>query len=187
MKKQTATPKEITELVEKKLISNLVIDGEKKITVTVDTNQVRVTLLQKKQKMQFRVVGREIIETKTTQVKYPLMKVTEEELRKYRENGTPSFVLKTPNGLFYTEVPKDFSLVSAKANLNHKCATCHRLSAAKDENGGCPKVRERAKHIEKFARIMSGVETFNLDETNLLVNECWYYEKIDESARKKNK
>lgn len=184
MRKKATTPmeQETNEIVTKSIIAEISIDGIEKISVTTLKRKEKVT--KRNGKQGFRVLNRETLEVKTEKNDYLLKEVSKEELKEYRKNGTPSFVLKTLAGSFYTEVPEDFSLVSVRTNFNHKCATCQRLSAASDENGGCSKVRAKSRGIEKFGQIISGIETFNVCETNFLVNECWYYKKINERDRK---
>ena len=109
------------------------------------------------------------------------IKVTPEELQKYRDNGTPSFVLKNNDELFYTSVPEDLNFSVHNIVGAHKCAIpwkeCRRLSAATDEEGGCAKVRAYASYIERYPWITFGFETFNTINDSLVVGNCLHYEK----------
>lgn len=109
-----------------------------------------------------------------------LKEVTVEELQKCRKKEIPSFVLKTDGKLYWGEIPYNLSFVSSTFLGKHMCASpgnhCHRLSAAKDEDGGCEKVRKKSTHIERYEWIRKGFETFNTSHDAFLVLECTHFE-----------
>jgi len=63
----------------------------------------------------------------------------------------------------------------------HKCNSvgnvCHKLSASKDEFGGCQKVRDTHKFLENYPWITKGYETFNTMHNSFVVADCLHYEK----------
>ena len=74
---------------------------------------------------------------------FHLNQVTPEELLEFRKNNVPSLVLKVDDKLYHSEIPRNMSFTSERIGP-HMCAipghTCHRLSAATVEEGGCAKV-----------------------------------------------
>lgn len=119
----------------------------------------------------------EVIET----VSFDLVEITPDELAKRRKSGISSFVLKTNGTLYYTQVPKDINFVGFTLLGSHLCSLvgseCRRLSAASDNNGGCEKVRDLYKCIEKYPWITKGYETFNTELDVFAVIRCSHYEK----------
>ena len=111
---------------------------------------------------------------------FNLVEVTPEELAVFRKSGIQSFVLKSNGNLYWTEIP-NISFLSAKILGNHMCAVpskeCNRLSPAKDEDGGCAKVRNFSRNIENYDFITDGFETFNVSPEVFHVARCLYYEK----------
>lgn len=92
--------------------------------------------------------------------RYPLTEVSPEELKAYRKQGVSSFVLKKNGKLYHTEIPEGINFVGSKILGYHACANCNRLSAARDEDGGCEKVRKLSRRIERYKFIIEGYETF---------------------------
>ena len=120
-----------------------------------------------------------------------LVEVTTAEISKYRKKKIPSFILKKDGKVFYTKIPADLSLYSAKIFENHKCSKanheCRRLSAAIDELGGCAKVRNQAKYIEKYPWIINGYETFGTATDAFFGATCLHYTPCDKKISEKTK
>ena len=120
---------------------------------------------------------KESVETK----KFTLKEVTKKELIQYRKRGVSSFVMKLEGTLYHTEIPDDLNLMTANILGKHLCAMqnaeCARLSAAKDEDGGCKKVRDKSIGIERYPWILTGFETFNTKRDVFVVAKCLHYEK----------
>lgn len=120
-----------------------------------------------------RPVGeKKLVSSNFEETRFPLKKISAEELAEYRMAEIPSFVLKTEDGLFHTEVPKEVNLVSSKLLGEHKCGNCHRLSDA-----GCLKVRERSTGIERYPWIPLGYETFATGHDCFVVAKCLWWQK----------
>ncbi len=120
----------------------------------------------------YRLVDKKLVTTNREETQFPLKKVSAKKLAEYRMAEIPSFVLKTEDGLFHTEVPKDVNLVSSKLLGEHKCGNCHRLSDA-----GCLKVRERSTGIERYPWIPLGYETFATAHDCFVVAKCLRWQK----------
>lgn len=124
-----------------------------------------------------KMAKKERVETK----KFRLKKVTQKELIQYRKAGVPSFVMKLEGTLYHTEIPDDLNLMTANILGKHLCAMqnaeCGRLSAARDEDGGCKKVRDKSIGIERYPWILTGFETFNTRRDVFVVAKCLHYEK----------
>lgn len=116
----------------------------------------------------YRTINKELLDSSN----FTLSKVTQEELDNYRANNIPSFVLKENGLLYYTTIPETLSFISLKLLGNHSCSTCHRQTAACDKEGGCAKVREGCRGIEKYPWIIRGYETFNVMHDCFVVVEC---------------
>lgn len=127
-----------------------------------------------------KLISRKIIGEKIEPLEFELTEVTEKELEYYRLNEIPSFVLKIDGKLLYTSIPDDINFLMSDMLGNHKCAhknkTCKRLSAASDENGGCQKVRNTSRCIEKYPWITVGYESFNTKVDAFVVIECQKYQ-----------
>ena len=104
-----------------------------------------------------------------------LVSVSAEEIAEIRRSGAPSFVIKVDGQLYYGSTDKvtlgAYSLCGA-----HQCGSCNRLSAASDEKGGCAKVRNCSKGIERYPWITTGYETFNTKHDSFVVGNCLHYE-----------
>lgn len=127
---------------------------------------------------------KEVLEEAVTTLEFPLKQVTASEVKQYRRDGIPSFVLKINDTLFLTTIPKQLSLLNSKILGYHQCAApfspiCKHLSFASDEDGGCPKVREGSKRIENYPWITIGYEVFNNVHASFRVVKCSHYEKKD--------
>lgn len=127
-----------------------------------------------------KTMSRKKVEEKIEKVECFLREITTEQLEEYRKSEVSAFVLKRNNKLYYSEIPNDISLVAFKILGRHQCATikneCRRLSAAEDSEGGCAKVRDGAKCIEKYPWITEGYETFNTKKDSFVVANCLHYE-----------
>lgn len=112
---------------------------------------------------------------------FTLREISTEELQKLREMRIPSFVLKEKGILYHSEIPDDMNFVGIKilgVNTVHLCAegrTCVRLSAAKEDQGGCEKVRDKSTGIEKYPWIYSGYESFATKRDVFVVTECSHF------------
>lgn len=128
----------------------------------------------------FRTKSKHLVAQNVEKIFLPFVKVTVNQLSKYRKKGTPSLVLKSDGDFLYTGIPADLSLVAFTLIGEHKCAApgqgCCHLSAASDEEGGCAKVRNRATYIERYPWIVSGYETFNTKHDVFVVLDCRHFE-----------
>lgn len=150
----------------------------KKVETTVETTYAPRSPIDRSMKV--------ISQNRTTKVLealvFPLTQVTPTELVKYRKDKIPSFVLKVDGKLYYTQIPRNLSLLSSASILGqHKCTAlgheCKRFSPESDEQGGCAKVRNRARYIERYDWITTGFETFGTLHDSFVVVNCFHYEK----------
>ena len=129
-----------------------------------------------------KLLSKKQISSETETLVFQLNEVNESEISKFREMGIPSIVLKLNGTLYHSEIPENVPLLSVDLfGTPHMCAlpdhVCSRLSAASDENGGCEKVRNKSRWIEKYPWIISGYETFNTKNDVFFVVKCSHYEK----------
>jgi len=126
-----------------------------------------------------RAATKQLIEEKVENLEFALTEITTEELKEYRINKVPSFLLKVDGKLYYSKMPEDINLFSCNLLGDHLCShgnvTCKRLSAASDQDGGCAKVRSRSTKIEKYPWITTGYETFNTEHDSFIVIHCKHY------------
>lgn len=110
---------------------------------------------------------------------FNLVEISLEQLDTLRKQKVASFVLKKDGKYYYSAIPDSINLVSSNILGVHLCGNeCRRMSAAKDEDGGCKKVRDLSKkHIEMYPWITCGYETFNTKHNCLVVVNCSHYEK----------
>ena len=112
-------------------------------------------------------------------LKFTLREISIEDLQKLREMRIPSFVLKEKGILYHSEIPDDINFIEILGvNTVHLCAegrTCARLSAAKEDQGGCEKVRDKSTGIEKYPWIYSGYESFATKRDVFVVTECSHF------------
>lgn len=117
---------------------------------------------------------------------FTLKEVSDEELKAYRNSGTPGFVLKMDEKMYYARIPVNLNLVTANLLGSHMCAhsktVCKRLSALSDEEGGCAKVRECSCCIERYDWITRGYETFGTKKDVFVVISCNHFEKSPSRA-----
>ena len=117
---------------------------------------------------------------KIEKVSFNLSEISPKEIEKHRKGGKPTFFLKMNDKYYFTEIPESLTFENSKLLGVHRCAfaghECQRLSAAKDEKGGCKKVRDRVKRIERYPWIKVGYETFNTKYDCFIVIECSHYE-----------
>lgn len=175
--KKFKTTKEVTEVVK-----NIVLEGTKtlravRLTITFEV----VREIRPKDNQPFKVISKKKIDEKVEPLNFPLIEVSSEALADYRKKGIPSFVLKTDGKLYYSAIPDNISFVSSTILGAHQCAIagkeCRRLSAASDEDGGCEKVRNYSKYIERYSWITTGYETFNTKQDSFVVAKCLNYKK----------
>lgn len=182
MKNNTATKKKYDVKKEQSVIvKNIKLEG-----LVLKADQVTSTLevtreLHPKTNNPMKVVSKKLLNEMVEPMEFQLKEITREELIKYRREGISSFLLKLDGKLYYTSIPDNISFVSSTILGPHKCALagheCNRLSAASDEDGGCAKVRDRAKCIERYPWITTGYETFCTKHDSFVVVECSHYEK----------
>lgn len=124
--------------------------------------------------------------------RFPLKNITKAELWKSRHDFSKGgFVLKRGTFLWYTEIPKNLSLISHPEMGKNKCSTCSKLFPSK-----CPKVRdltlassqkekqnfeyalEDSNRIEKYNFIYAGFETFSVNSGKhaLVITSCKNYD-----------
>lgn len=165
-----------------KVNKNIVLEGVDTLWVTrFLTTFEAISELNPKTNQILRIVSRKRIDENEESLRFPLIEVTLDALADYRQKGVPSFVLKIDGRLYYTAIPENLSLVSSTLLGAHRCAVagreCKRLSSAIDEEGGCQKVRNHARYIERYPWITTGYETFNTERDAFVVINCSHYEK----------
>ena len=113
-------------------------------------------------------------------MKYPLAEITLEQIKELRKTDIPSFLLKEDGKYYFAKIPKQLNFTSSNLMGMHCCAnslnTCHHLSAASDEDGGCAKVRGFSRGIERYPWITMGYETFNVCHGCFVVLKCNHFE-----------
>lgn len=87
---------------------------------------------------------------------------------------------KAEKKFYYTRIPKDISFLSSNILGTHQCtiagSDCRHLYAASDEHGGCAKVRNHSKCIERYPWFTMGYESFNTNYDSFVVVNCLHYE-----------
>lgn len=172
------TPK-VTATTEEKstLIQNIRLEGLKYLRMEKVTTTFKVTReLHPKTKNPMGILTKDEVKREVEHLSFELKKVSKKELASYRAEDVPSFVAKVDEEFYHTTIPGTISFVSAKMMGTHKCGFCNRLSAASDRDGGCAKVRNRSKCIEKYPWIKKGYETFNTRQDSFVVVECERYQ-----------
>ena len=116
-------------------------------------------------------------------VEYPLREISKEEIPGLWKAKVPSFLLKKDGKFYHGEIPKEMTFLSSNViDVPHQCAggqqgvCCARLEASPDPKG-CAKVRARSVHIERYAWITYGYETFGTNHTSFVVGACEHYKK----------
>ena len=112
---------------------------------------------------------------------FPLQETSAEEIANLRRRKKAFFILKEAGEkLYYTAIPKNLTLLGHKLLGPHMCAVvnkeCGRLSPAPDRQGGCAKVRNKSKYIERYPWIKSGYETVGTLFDAFCVCECDHYQ-----------
>lgn len=111
-------------------------------------------------------------------LRWKLIEVSPEEIKKFRQKKVPLFILKRPHKFLLSEIPESFSLMATNLCGRHICGIpCNRLSPAPDERGGCAKVRDRLsnKNIEKYPWIRLGYETSGTQQDVFEVMNCTHF------------
>ena len=180
MRNATITKIPTTTGVEKSTnLKNFALDGRSFLLAEEATTTKEVTRVVNARNKSDDILKEKTLNTSNAKVSFPLKEITAEELKQIRKSDTPSFVLKEYGKYYYAQIPKEMSLYSSLLFGTHQCATtgkeCRFLSAASDENGGCAKVREGCKGIEKYPWITVGYETFNTQRDCFIVSECDHY------------
>lgn len=103
---------------------------------------------------------------------YNLSEISKNEVIMRRKNKIPTFLLKIDGKYYYSRIPANLTLIGEKLLGTHMCATCKKISPLSDEDGGCEKVRNIARFIEKYDWISKGYETFGTTHDCFFVAEC---------------
>lgn len=106
--------------------------------------------------------------------KFFLEKATPYKLEILRNNNIPLLIVKTNNSIYFSSYPP------IKLNVlkgEHLCPNCKHMLACKKEDGGCIKVLERRKKIEKYHFIEEGYEYYNTKSECFIVIKCFDFEK----------
>ena len=127
----------------------------------------------------YQVLSRQRISEEVEESNFHLEEISEKKLKKLRKEEKPSFVLKMAGKYFHTEVPKNISFISADILGDHQCAVygngCKHLLALPEKEGGCKKVLDRWKRLEKYPWITIGYETFSTNHDVFVVVQCEHY------------
>ena len=165
-------------------IKNFSLDGEKKLLAQKITTTIKIVQEYNADTDRLlKNVSKEVEKEQIENLKFDLREVTEEEIDEYRRKNLPSFILKKKGKLYYAKIPKNINVTSIESfGEYHKCACsgkeCKRLLAIPDEKGGCAKVRNRARFIEKYSWIPEGYETFGTVSDVFFVAKCSHYKGI---------
>ena len=180
-----ATPRLTKTTVEKNtVVQNIRLEGLKFLRMEKVTTTFRVTReLHPKTKNPMGILTKDEVKREVEHLSFELKKVSEEELASYRIKKVPSFVAKVDGEIFYTKIPKSISFVYAKMMGTHQCGFCNRLSAASDKEGGCAKVRNRSRGIEKYPWIKTGYETFGTRQDSFVVINCERYQNFPQRKK----
>lgn len=189
MKKNATTPEnnktsELITVLETLKKCNFILDGVNELRIEEIIQTYEVTkLIHSRNRCTLKVISKKLVESNVNSYNFILSEVSIKELRNYRKNNIPSFVLKRNGCLYLTSIPGDINFITSKIIKNHKCTTVHnvcgRLSAASDGQGGCEKVRRLSSCIERYPWITSGYETFNTQCDVFVVDECQHYKEAD--------
>ena len=165
------------------LFKNIVLEGVETLKALKITINSEVKRKFNPKTDQFNIVYKKLINEIVEPMEFNLVEVTPEQLKVYRKSGIPSFVLKVNGKFYYAEITTDINFVSANILGAHRCAIvgyeCSRLCAASDEKGGCAKVRNYSRYIEKYPWIEKGYETFNTKQDAMVVVKCLRYKKCE--------
>lgn len=179
------TPRMTKTTVEKNtIVQNIRLDGLSYLRMERVTTTYKVTReLHQKTKAPMAILLKEEVKRDVEPLKFELKRVSVEELTSFRKMNIPSFVVKVDNEFYHTKIPKTISFVSAKILGEHKCGYCNRLSAASDKEGGCAKVRNRSRGIEKYPWIKTGYETFGTRQDSFVVINCERYQNFPQRKK----
>lgn len=110
-----------------------------------------------------------------------LHEICESDISVLRKGKKPGIIVKMDSIYYYAELCDRCVIIECDAI--HKCATCEHITAASDENGGCPKVRALRKHIEEYDRILWGYQVFNVYSPDVAVYVCLNYERFGKKGK----
>ena len=185
-KNETITTTEISTVTK-----NIILNGVTSITADKITTTYRVVKSYDSYTKSFKIIKKKLIDESSEKCVFYLDEVSSEDLAKYRQNNISSFVLKVDGILYYSEIPDNICFTSSTILGLHLCAfynhECKRLSAASDVDGGCQKVRELSKCIERYPWITDGYETFGTKTDSFVVAKCLHYESCLPSINKRKK
>lgn len=126
-----------------------------------------------------RVVSKELVNQSSEEVSFNLTPTDRESLLEYRRSKIPGLIFKKNTNLYFCEIPAEMTYFSNELVGEHLCASfghdCNRLYAKSDKEGGCAKVRNRARGIEYYRWITTGFETFNTHKDVFVVSVCKHY------------
>lgn len=110
--------------------------------------------------------------TATSETLYKLVKISVEDLAQKRKSKIAGLIFKINDAYFFTEIPSTMHFFSFDGCGKHLCADCGRLSALSDAEGGCRKVRDARKRIERYTFVSFGYETFGTVQDVFVVFAC---------------
>lgn len=179
------TPRMTKTTVEKNtIVQNIRLDGLSYLRMERVTTTYKVTReLHQRTKNPMGILRKEELKRDVEPLKFELKRVSVEELTSFRKMNIPSFVVKVNNEFYHTQIPKTISFVSARILGEHKCGYCNRLSAASDKEGGCAKVRNRSRYIERYPWIKTGYETFGTRQDSFVVVNCERYQNFPQRKK----
>ena len=126
-----------------------------------------------------RVVSKTLVNQSSEEVSFKLMPTDREALLEYRRSKISGLIFKKNSKLYFCEIPAEMTYFPNGLVGEHLCALfgrdCNRLYAKSDEEGGCAKVRNRARGIEYYRWITSGFETFNTHKDVFVVGVCTHF------------
>ena len=127
-----------------------------------------------------KVLYKKELKPEVENIVFDLQEISVEEISNLRQKGVPSFVLKEGEKYFWAKVPKRVSFRSLRDCGLHLCgSSCLHMSSAKEEDGGCQKVRDlpQYKKIERYPFILRAYETFGTRVESFVILCCANYEK----------
>lgn len=129
--------------------------------------------------------SQEILATEPIQI--PLKEISVEtlekirRLQKSRQLKTPLFLFKEYGKYYVAQIKEKMSFITTQIfDDTHLCKNCCHLSALPVEKGGCRKVYDQRKMLEKYTFIDIGYQTLELNASSmeiLSICKCENYEK----------
>ena len=126
-----------------------------------------------------RTVSKTLIDKASEDVSFKLEQTNRADLLEYRKNRESCLVYKVQKDVYYCKIPPEMTFFPQESFGKHVCSllkdVCFRLSAKSDDEGGCAKVRNRARGIEYYSWITKGFETFGTHKNVFIVCACKHY------------